>query len=87
MNDDYEIVTTVELEGELVKMCNLSEYIEEKGIEKGIEKGLSALVNSLKDYVQGEALYQAVIKNEVYKNISREEVFQYLNAERAIHHL
>ena len=79
MKDDYEIVTTVELEGELVKMCNLSEYIEEKGIEKGIEKGLSALVNSLKDYVQGEALYQSVIKNEVYKNISREEVFKYLN--------
>ena len=77
MKDDYEIVTTVELEGGLVKMCNLSEYIE----EKGIEKGLSALVNSLKDYVQGEALYQAVIKNEVYKDISREDVFKYLNAD------
>ena len=83
MKENYEIVTTVELEGGLVKMCNLSEYIEEKGIEKGIEqgieKGLSALVNSLKDYVQGEALYQAIIKNEVYKDISREDVFKYLN--------
>ena len=92
MNADYEIVTNVELEGGLVKMCNLSEYIEEKGIakgikegmekgiEEGIEKGLSALVNSLKDYVQGEALYQAIIKNEVYKDVSREDVFKYLNA-------
>ena len=83
MKENYEIVTTVELEGGLVKMCNLSEYIEEKGIQKGmeqgIEQGLSALVNSLKDYVQDEALYQAVIKNEVYKDISREDVFKYLN--------
>ena len=33
MKADYDIVTTVELEGGLVKMCNLSEYIEEKGID------------------------------------------------------
>ena len=87
MNEDYDIVTTVELEGGLVSMCNLSDYIEEQGIaqgiaqgiEQGIEQGLSALVNSLKDFVQGEALYQAIIKNEVYKDISREDVFKYLS--------
>lgn len=74
MEENYDIVTNVELEGGLVSMCNLSDYIE----EKGIEKGLSALVNSLKDYVQGEALYQTVIKNEVYKDVSREDVFKLL---------
>ena len=78
MKENYDIVTTVELEGGLVRMCNLSDYIEEKGIEKGIEKGLSALVNSLKNFVQGEALYQAVIENEVYKDVSREDVFKLL---------
>ena len=78
MEENYDIVTTAELEGGLVRMCNLSDYIEEKGIEKGIEKGLSALVNSLKNFVQGEALYQAVIENEVYKDVSRKEVFKIL---------
>ena len=37
--DDYHIETTVEPEGGLRKMCNLSDLIEEKGIEKGIEQG------------------------------------------------
>jgi predicted RND superfamily exporter protein len=46
LKEEYNIVTTVELEGGLATMCNLSDYIE----EKGIEKGLSALVNSLKYY-------------------------------------
>ena len=89
MEEEYNIVTTVELEGGMAKMCNLSEYIWEKGAEEERQKsqaaleeerqnGLFALVNSLKDFVQGEALYQAVIKNEVYKDLSREEVFECL---------
>ena len=45
----------------------------------GLEKGLEALVNSLKDFVKDtEELYQAVIKNEVYKDTPREEIFKYL---------
>ena len=37
------------------------------------------LVNSLKEYITDEEdLYQAVIKNEAYQNIPREEVFKYL---------
>lgn len=37
---NYGIETTVELEGGLREMCNLSNLIEERGIEKGIEKGI-----------------------------------------------
>ncbi len=40
MKEEYDIVTTVELEGGLAKMCNLSEYIEEKAIEKGLQQGI-----------------------------------------------
>ena len=40
MKEEYDIVTTVELEGGLAKMCNLSEYIEEKGIEKELQQGI-----------------------------------------------
>ena len=42
----YGIETTVEMEEEVVKMCNLSSAIEEKGIEKGIEEGIKQ--NSIK---------------------------------------
>ncbi len=35
MKHKYDIVTSVELEGGLAKMCNLSDYIEEKALEKG----------------------------------------------------
>jgi len=84
MKEEYDIVTTVELEGGLAKMCNLSEYIEEKamakGLEQGLEQGLSALVNSLKDYIKDEeVLFQTVIKNEAYKDTPREEILKYLN--------
>ena len=40
MKTEYNIVTDVELEGGLVKMCNLSDYIEEKAIERGMKKGI-----------------------------------------------
>ncbi len=91
MKNEYDIVTTVALEGGLAKMCNLSDYIEEKGIqhgvqigiekgiEKGIEQGLAALVKSLSAFIRGEEeLYQTVIKNEIYQNLSRDEVLKYV---------
>ncbi len=51
----------------------------ELGMECGIEHGLSALVSTLKNFISdAEELYQAVIRNEVYKNTPREEVLKYL---------
>ncbi|WP_177174882.1 hypothetical protein [Butyrivibrio fibrisolvens] len=45
---------------------------------KGVEKGLRALVNSLKDYIKDfDALYEAIIKNEDYANVSKEQVRKY----------
>lgn len=38
LSQEYGIETTVEMEEEVVKMCNLSSAIEERGIEKGIEQ-------------------------------------------------
>lgn len=50
-----------------------------QGREEGREEGLSALVCSLKNFITDkEALYQAVIKNEAYKDTPREEVLKYL---------
>ncbi len=51
----------------------------EEGIEIGMQRGLSALISSLKDFIPDtEELYQAVIKNEAYKDTPREEFFKYL---------
>lgn len=47
LHEEYNIITGVELEGGLAKMCNLSEYIEQKGIQKGIQKGYLQAVCSL----------------------------------------
>ena len=52
----------------------------EIGIEQGLEQGLSALVNSLKPFFKDkEDLYQAIVRNEAYKDTPREEVLKYLN--------
>jgi len=40
LNKEYDIATSVELEGGMNDMCNLSDLIEERGIEKGIERGI-----------------------------------------------
>jgi len=49
---------------------------EARGIEQGLEQGLAVLINSLKEFIpEKEALYQAIIKNEAYKDTTR-EVFQ-----------
>lgn len=44
MKEKFDIVTTVKMKGGLAKMCNLSDYIEEKSIEKGIRKKLEEQV-------------------------------------------
>jgi len=50
-----------------------------QGLEQGLEQGLSALVNTIKPFITDtEELYQAVIKNEAYKDTPREEVLKYL---------
>lgn len=50
----------------------------QQGIGQGWEKGLKALVDSLKIFLPDfDALYDAVIKNEDYKNATKEQVRKY----------
>ncbi|SEA04271.1 hypothetical protein SAMN05216349_10412 [Oribacterium sp. KHPX15] len=70
----YGLNVTKEVESEVTDLCSYADAIE----NKGIEKGLKALVHSLKVYVKDfDELYTAVIKNEDYKKVSREDVMKY----------
>ena len=51
MKHKYDIVTSVELEGGLAKMCNLSDYIEEKALEKGRTEVLAEQQKKLAEIV------------------------------------
>lgn len=86
LEQEYEIEVSVEMEGDMQAMSNLGFWIEEKatrrGMEKGVQEGrkegLAAVVRSLKEFVGSfDELYALVIKNEVYKDVTREEVLKY----------
>ena len=48
LENDYGIPMSVELEGEVNSMCNLSDAVEERGIELGIERGIEQGINQIK---------------------------------------
>jgi len=70
-----------------LRMCNVLDAREARGEARGLQQGLEqgraealiALVDTVKNFTNDkEEIYQAVIKNEAYKNTPREEVFKYL---------
>jgi len=78
----YGVKLTKEMESEVSTMCTYATAIENKGIELGIgqerEQGLKALVQTVKMYDDDfESLYNAVVKNENFKDVSREKVKRY----------
>ena len=67
-------------------MCKaIKELIEdgrEEGRIAGREEGLRALVFSLSLLLpDSDAVYQAIIKNEDYSNVSKEQVMKYYRAQ------
>ena len=82
----YGLPLTREIEKEVTEMCTYATSMENKGLtkgltiglEEGLEKGLRALVKSLKAYIKDfDSLYDAVIENEDYANVSKEQVRKY----------
>lgn len=52
----------------------------QQGMQAGIQQGLAALVNSLKAVLPDlDAVCQAVTRNEIYKDVSRDEIVRYYN--------
>ncbi len=81
---NYGIKTTVELEGGLREMCNLSDLIEERGIEKGIERGdrLRLLTQVQKKLAKGKSLEQIADELEETVEVIRplyEQVLKEMN--------
>lgn len=57
--------------------------VEERkdAVQQGIQQGLAALVSSLKEvFPDLDAVCQAVNRNEIYKDVSREEIACYYNS-------
>ncbi len=49
-----------------------------EGLSRGRQDGLKALIHSLRDFLPDfESVYQAMIRNTEYANISREQVQKY----------
>lgn len=50
----------------------------QQGMQEGIQQSLAALVNSLKEVMPDpDAVWQAVSRNEIYKDVTREEIAHY----------
>lgn len=80
--NDYQIQTTVEMEGGLREMCNLSDLIEERGIAKG--KDVLLLSQIQKKLAKGKSLEQIADELEetvetilpLYEQVQRESDVQ-----------
>ncbi|MBQ8823527.1 MAG: hypothetical protein IJZ82_12865 [Lachnospiraceae bacterium] len=60
------------------KMCKVWDEVRQEGIEMGYEIGLKCLVDTLKPILGDfENVYNAVIGNEAYKSVSREDIMKY----------
>ena len=65
---EHGIVMTVELEGRLERMCNLSQGILERGYQKGLETGKSLGI------AQGELQHQLIVfQNCINRKMTRED--------------
>lgn len=66
---------TVMVGDRYVYICRFN---REKRNKKGLEQALKALVYSLSKFEKDfDSLYEIVIRNDVYKDVTREEVMKY----------
>ena len=76
LEDNYNIPMSVELEGRLVEMCNLSDLVEQKGIEQGIEQGINSTIRTFKKFSAGDDVVISSLIEDY--NLSREKAEEYL---------
>lgn len=87
LTDEYGMVMTMELEGRIRTMCNLSENIEAKGIEQGIEKGIErgiekGIEQGIEQGIEKERL--AAIQRMLRAGAAKEQILSYGYTEEAV---
>lgn len=77
---DFNIPMTEKMEGEVERMCNLSDGVEQKGIEKGIQQGIQqgiqSSVNVLRKIEKTDDEILTLIMEEY--DLEKEEALSYL---------
>lgn len=77
LNNEFEIPTTVEMKGGFEKMCNLSDGIEARGLAKGLQASVRIVLKYEKKL---DAIYASIVENEVYKDVTKEQVEEIYNS-------
>ena len=73
LKEKYDMQMTVELEGRLANMCNLSDLIEERGMKRGMERGIQCGIE--RGMEQG---ISAMIFENLEENTSKEWIIEKL---------
>lgn len=85
LEEDFELPMTIEFEQEVEEMCNLSAYVEEKGIQKGRREGefnIIFLYNWLKEY--GRETDAEAIMKPVNKTLREDLYAEYNKAQKDV---
>lgn len=76
LEEDYNFITSIEVEGGLRQMCNLSDLVEERGIRKGLEKGRQEKIDAFLGLVRDGLLELSEAAKRL--EISEEELKKFL---------
>ena len=78
LTEEYGMIMTIDLEGRINSMCNLSECIIEEGIEKGLRRGIQLMIESSQEFgIAKDAVCAKLI--EKYK-IDAEQAQRYIES-------
>ena len=73
---DFDIPMTEKMEGEVERMCNLSDGVEQRGIEKGLRQGIMSSVSVLRKVGTADEEILTLIMEEY--SLEKEEALSYL---------
>lgn len=65
LKEKYGMQMSIELEGRLANMCNLSDLVEERGMKRGMERGMERGIS-------------AIILDNIRENTSKERIIEKL---------
>ena len=73
LEEKYAMKMTLELEGRIKRMCNLSDVVVERGIELGIQQGMQRGIKGLVDILSEMGTSKEVIVQKIMEKFSMTE--------------